>query len=243
MALTSRGPSANRLRGGVRNPGWPGAQSARLTVVQSSAEKGRPAVDGFFERRSVLSRSQQDQLASALRPGPRLRRWATRMASAATVIALTVYLQSFFDAPPLQPLWFGVWFATFPLAFMAALAAFLVVLSTTNRFSSLGRTVSWWSLIWRLLLGLTLVAVFATSEPGPATTPAGQPVVVDGRYFVDNHGTRTEVSEDEYVAISASWSRSFASAELLMAGAALLVLSGPWGRKDRSRRASPDTCP
>jgi hypothetical protein len=163
-----------------------------------------------------------------------LRRFATWAALGSVLVAGTVFAQSFLEAPPLQAVWFGVWFATFPLVFFAWGVTILVLnaMKATGFAASLGRTVPWWSLAWRVLVGGALIAVFTLSNPGPSNAPAGQPVEVDGRYYVNNHGTKTEISKDEYVTISASWARGFAAAEMFFAGAAVLVLSGPWARKD-----------
>lgn len=147
-------------------------------------------------------------------------------------MAGAVFAQSFLDEPPLQAVWFGLWFATFPLVFFAWGVTIFVLNATksTGFASSLGRAVSWWSLIWRVLAGGALIAAVALSDPVPSNAPAGQPVTDDGRYFVNNHGTKTEISKDEYVRISASWAGGFAATEMLFAGAAFLVLSGPWAR-------------
>lgn len=151
-------------------------------------------------------------------------------------MAGTVFAQSFLDAPPLLSVWFGVWFATFPPVFFAGGVMILVLNALMSRstgfVASPRRTVSWWSLAWRLVVAAALFTVLALTGAGPSNAPSGQPVTIDGRYYVNNHGTKTEISKDEYVAISASWVRWFTGAEMLIAGAAVLVLSGPWARKD-----------
>lgn len=174
-------------------------------------------------------------------PGPRLRRCATWAALGSLLVSGTVFAQTFLEAPPLEASWFGVWFATFPFVFFAWGVTIFVLkaMSSTGFAASLGRTVPWWSLVWRLLLGGALIAAFASTEPGPSDAPAGQPERIDGRYYVNDHGIRTEISKDEYVAVSASWARGFAAAEMFFAGGAVLVLTGPWARNDgRNHRPS-----
>lgn len=176
-------------------------------------------------------------------PGPRLRKYATRAAVGSAVVAGLVFAQTFLDEPPLGSASFVLWFATFPAVMFAWGVTILVLnaLKSTGFVASLGRTVPWSSLIWRVVVACAIFVTAVVSFPGPADIPPGQPIEIDGRYYVDNHGTKTEISHDQYVTASASWARTFAAGELVFAGNSALVLSGPWARKaERAKRGTPN---
>jgi hypothetical protein len=71
--------------------------------------------------------------------------------------------------------------------------------------------------------------------------PSGQPIERDGRYFLNDHGELTEISQDEYDHARSTWARTFAAVPAaFFATAALLSAYGPLLRPDAEAANRPD---
>jgi hypothetical protein len=84
-----------------------------------------------------------------------------------------------------------------------------------------------WGMLPRRLrrgLGVLVIALWACGLSGVLLGPSGAPHHEDGRYYLNDHGTETDITEDEYDEALQLSVRSFASvdATLLLVAAAML---------------------
>jgi hypothetical protein len=90
--------------------------------------------------------------------------------------------------------------------------------------------------IMAVLVALAVLVLVLTCV-GPWTAmPPGQPVIVDGRYVLNNHGDITPISREEYLRYSEAGQRGFVGLALLFYLGAALIVAMTAGRLRRTAR-------
>ena len=171
--------------------------------------------------------------------------WAAAVCGSITLVAA---LTTFLPGAPYVPE--GVVMTLFVLVFPIYGVAFVREMIPINRVQRAQRAAGerrWWqgtdrALFRRLLdpiprtVRMAFVGLFFLlwlSGMSSFAGPAGQPTERDGHYFLNNHGTVTEVSEEEYERALTYQTRGFASgATAFFALSMILSRFGPLLRED-----------
>jgi len=137
------------------------------------------------------------QQALVSRPVLDLRWPAAIVALVGLLLSAWVHIESVrgIDA---EPQWPSVWtlhYALFPIVALAMLAA---VVETEHKRLSFRVFLTFVPVPAWIVLAAVLVYVLATFLIFTPLTGAGDPVIVDGRFFFNDHGIMREVSEDQF---------------------------------------------
>ena len=154
---------------------------------------------GWGEIHVIRKHDQSEMFTRLLRQAVRFLRWpAGLIALAGLLLSLAVHVAST-RGLDVEVVWPGVWIlhvALFPLVVLAAVTA--AVAADGQRRLSLREFLALVPLPARIVVGLGLVYVVATFLMLAPLSGAGDPVVKDGRYFFNDHGTIREVTEQQF---------------------------------------------
>ncbi len=158
-----------------------------------------------------------------------LRRVVVIVAGVAVTVCGVVWLTSWLPSPPLGEHWPAVVFPFFFLIF-PCMAAVLYEQGSFSFDRSARRRIRL-PKGWRRgvigALGVLYVIGFASAFG------IGQPEQVDGRYYDNDHGERTEITRSRFDSENAAASRIFAGGVVAFAGFALLTLTADRSAPDR----------
>jgi hypothetical protein len=169
-----------------------------------------------------------DRPQTSVRPDRAARCWAT-FAGAAAVLALVLILITAGASHPYYPTW--VTFAVFALIFPVHLRTVIVGIrrqrAAVDKQAAIASLLRPWPLPINRSLALVVVVAYAAAAALTASSvPAiagGQPERHAGRFYLNDHGTLTQVSETTYYSAEIGGDRWFLGGAAIFLGVGAVI--------------------